>query len=183
VHSVRGITLSVRELNPTTVERNTERMTIADELAALFRRDLTRLAQQLPAFTDHSAVWQCVPGIGNSSRNLILHLEGNLREYVGRILGSYPYRRARDEEFAAFGIPLAELATRIEDIRRLVPAVIGRMSDAQMEATFPDDPLGSPISTRQFLVSLHGHLNYHLGQIDYLRRILTHGSAIEYTQL
>jgi hypothetical protein len=68
-------------------------------------------------------------------------------------------------------------------MRRLVPAVIGRLSDAQTEATFPDDPLGSPIPTRQFLISLHGHLNYHLGQIDYLRRILTRGTAIEYAQL
>jgi len=161
----------------------TDGMAIGDELAALFHRDLSRLAQQLPAFTDYSTVWQCVPGITNSAGNLILHLEGNLREYVGRVLGGCPYNRIREEEFTAFGIPLAELAARIEELRRLVPGVIERLTDAQMEAKFPDDPLGSPVPTRQFLISLHGHLNYHLGQIDYLRRILTRGTAVEYVHL
>jgi DinB superfamily len=163
--------------------RKTHRMDIGDELAALFHRDLTRLAQQLPAFTDQDAIWQCPPGVTNSAGNLILHLEGNLREYVGRLLGGFPYHRSRDEEFAAYGIPVIELAARIDDVRCLVPSVVGQLSDAQMQATFPEDLLGSPVSTQQFLIHLHGHLNYHLGQIDYLRRVLIRGTAVQYTQM
>jgi len=163
--------------------RKTHRMALGDELAALFHRDLTRLAQQLPAFTNQDAIWQCAPGITNSAGNLILHLEGNLREYVGRLLGGFPYRRARDEEFAADGIPVVELAARIDHVRRLVPSVVRQLSDAQMQATFPEDPLGSPLSTQQFLIHLLGHLNYHLGQIDYLRRVLTRGNAVQYAQM
>jgi hypothetical protein len=124
-----------------------------------------------------------VPGIANSAGNLILHLEGNLREFVGRLLGGIPYNRTRDEEFAAYGFPAAELAARIEDIGRLVPLVIGQLPGARMQERFPGDPLGAPITTQCFLISLLGHLNYHLGQIDYLRRILTRGSAVDYVQL
>ena len=59
-------------------------MNLVDELAALFRRDLTRLIQQLDAFPNDQVVWQCAPGVTNSAGNLVLHLEGNLREYIGR---------------------------------------------------------------------------------------------------
>ncbi len=161
---------------------DTDHMSVAAELAALFERDLTRLIQQLSAFTDPPALWQCAPGIANSAGNLVLHLEGNLREFVGRILGGVPYRRVRDEEFSSTGIPAAELVERIEEVKSFVPRVIRQLSDPQMQAAVPGDPLGTRMSTQQFLIHLHGHLNYHLGQIDYLRRILTGGSAVEYVR-
>jgi hypothetical protein len=162
--------------------RNTNGMPIAEELAALFRRDLIRLAQQLPAFANPDSIWECAPGVTNSAGNLVLHLDGNLREYVGRLLGGLPYRRARDQEFGAKGIAIAELVARIEEIIRLVPSVIEQLSDAQMDSPFPENVLGSPLSTQQFLIHLYGHLSYHLGQIDYLRRILTQGAAVNYAR-
>ncbi len=148
-------------------------MAIADELAGLFQRDLTKVLQELQAFGDEDVIWRCPAGITNSAGNLVLHLEGNLREYVGRLLGGIPYRRARDQEFSGNGVPVAELAVRIEEVRGFVPRVIEGLSEAELEARFPEDPLGGPISTRQYLIHLHGHLNYHLGQINYLRRMLT----------
>jgi uncharacterized damage-inducible protein DinB len=163
--------------------RNTNGMPIAEELAALFRRDLTRLAQQLPAFANPDTIWQCAPGITNSAGNLMLHLEGNLREYVGRQLGGVQYSRDREQEFAAKGTAVAELEARIEEIARVVPSVIEQLSDAQMHTAFPENPLGSVVSTQQFLIHLYGHLSYHLGQIDYLRRILTQGAAVAYARL
>lgn len=157
-------------------------MSIAVELAALFHRDLTKLAQQLPAFPQETLLWECLPGVTNSAGNLLLHLEGNLREYVGLRLAGLPYRRERDQEFLAKGVAIADLAARVDEIRSMVPSVIRQLSDSQLDAVYPDDPHGSPRSTRQFLIHLHGHLNYHLGQIDYLRRILTGGTAIDYAQ-
>ena len=147
-------------------------MAITEELAELFRRDLTKLLQQLRAFTDEDAIWQCPAGIPNSAGNLVLHLEGNLREYIGRLLGGIPYCRTRDLEFSAKGVPAVEMAARIEEVRGFVPRVIEGLSAAQLDARFPEDPLGEPLSTRQFLIHLYGHLNYHLGQINYLRRML-----------
>jgi hypothetical protein len=158
-------------------------MSIATELAALFQRDLTRLRQQLDAFAGQDLLWDCAPGIVNSSGNLMLHLEGNLREYVCRLLGKIPYQRTRDQEFSQKGISHDALAARIEELKKLVPGVIEKLTDVQLQAIFPENPLGTPLSTQQFLMSLYGHLNYHLGQIDYQRRVLTRDPAVNYATL
>ena len=158
-------------------------MALAPELAALFERDLTRLVQQLQAFTDQDPIWQCPGGMTNSPGNLALHLEGNLREYIGRLLGEVPYARMRDQEFVTKGIHQTEIVRRLEEVRRLVSGVIAALSDEQLDARFPEDVLGVPLPTRQFLIHLNGHLNYHLGQIDSMRRILTSGTAVDYARL
>ncbi len=158
-------------------------MSLATELAELFRRDLARLVQELEAFADDESLWRCVPGISNSVGNLTLHLEGNLREYIGRQLGHIPYHRQRSLEFSLQGISAADLIQRIVAVKELIPDVISRLSTTELESTYPEEVFSAPLSTQQFLISLHGHLNYHLGQIDYLRRILTRGTAIEFVDL
>jgi hypothetical protein len=74
---------------------------LTGELAALFRRDIARLLQQIHAFPDDASLWQAVPGVNNCAGNLVLHLEGNLREFVGRQLGGVPYQRNRPAEFCS----------------------------------------------------------------------------------
>jgi len=152
--------------------------TLPDELAALFVRDLTRLAQQLRAFPDTAALWKLAPGVANAAGTLALHLEGNLREYVGRQLGGIEYSRDRPREFSARGIEQDDLIDRMETVRETVRNVIGALTPAVLEAPYPEPYDGAPISTRQFLIHLSGHLNYHLGQIDYLRRVITGDGAI-----
>ena len=66
-------------------------MTMTGDLVPLFRRDLTRLGQQIEAFSNDDVLWQTPPQFTNPPGNLILHLDGNLREYVGRQLGNVPY--------------------------------------------------------------------------------------------
>jgi hypothetical protein len=158
-------------------------MSVASELAQLFRRDLTRLVQELKAFAGDEALWQTPPGITNSAGNLALHLEGNLREYIGRQLGGVPYGRQRKLEFSLRAIPAADLIQRIGAVEELIPGIVSGLSQRQLESAYPENVFGAPISAQQFLISLHGHLNYHLGQIDYLRRTLTHGTAIEFAGL
>ncbi|MFN7980145.1 MAG: DUF664 domain-containing protein [Vicinamibacterales bacterium] len=147
------------------------------ELAALFRRDLARLVRQLDALDD-ARLWQVLPGVTNSAGNLLLHLNGNLREYVGRQIGGVPYVRDRPREFAAKDVPRAELTAALTELASLIPGVIERVTDARWNDTFPENVLGEPLTNRQFVVHLYGHLNYHLGQIDYLRRVLTGEGAL-----
>jgi hypothetical protein len=158
-------------------------MTEAEELAALFKRDLTRLIQELGAFPEDETLWRTVPGIANSAGNLALHLEGNLREFIGRQLGGVEYQRQRPLEFSTAGLTAREIATRIEHVRDLVPPVIAALTAAQRAATYPESVYGTPISTGQFILSLYAHLNYHLGQIDYVRRVLTGGGALPFAGL
>ncbi len=153
-------------------------MSIAKELADLFRRDITRLGQEVKAFPDDSTLWVTLPGTTNSAGNLALHLEGNLREYIGRQLGGVPYERRRPLEFSSKGVTREELAGRVTALQAVIPDIVLGLTDQALDAPFPEEVLGLPLSTRQFVIHLLGHLNYHLGQIDYLRRIVTEGTAI-----
>lgn len=156
---------------------------IAIELAELFRRELTRLIQELDAFPDRTALWLTAPGVTNSAGNLALHLEGNLREFIGRQLGGIAYQRERDLEFVPSDLPVEELIRRIEAVREMVPRVLASLEAQQMEAPQTHLSQDPPLTTRQFLIHLLGHLSFHLGQIDYLRRILTQGAALQFARL
>jgi DinB family protein len=158
-------------------------MSMQTELAALYRRDLTRVVQQLQAFPEGPALWQLAPGVTNSAGNLVLHLEGNLREFIGRLLGDTPYQRRREQEFAAKNVPAAELIERMEGVVELIPRVVASLSDEVLAAPYPSQVVGGYASTQQFVLALLAHLSYHLGQIDYLRRFLTQGGAIDYATL
>jgi hypothetical protein len=147
-------------------------MSTTNDLASLFSRDLTRLRQQIEAFPTDDALWQTLPGVINAAGNLALHIEGNLREYVGRQLGNLPYKRNRDLEFSLRGMSRHELSTRIAELSRSIPSVIKELSSEQMNLEYPEVVLGVATTTQEFLIHLYGHLNWHLGQINYLRRIL-----------
>jgi uncharacterized damage-inducible protein DinB len=158
-------------------------VSLAADLAALFRRDLTRLAQELRAFPDDGPLWVKPPGINNSIGTLVLHLEANLRDYIGLQLGGAPYTRQRDREFSQTGLRLDELRARIDSLASTIPEVLAGLSEADLGGMYSKKAWSAPVSMAQFLIHLHGHLNYHLGQIDYLRRILTTAGAIEFVQL
>jgi len=152
---------------------------ISTELAALYARDLTRLVQQLQAFPDTASLWKTAPGVTNAAGTLALHLEGNLREFIGRQMGQVAFTRNRPLEFSARDVEQAELIARIESVQEFIPRVIGALADAQLAAVHSEPYNNGPVNTLWFLVHLNGHLNYHLGQIDYLRRFVTGRAAIE----
>lgn len=156
---------------------------LAHELSALYARDLTRLIQQLNAFPDTATMWQTRAGITNSAGNLALHLEGNLREFIGRLLGHLEYQRDRPREFSDSGIEKAELIARLTAVRDEIPQVIAGLTVDELDADFPQVYVGRTLSNRQMLIHLDGHLSYHLGQIDYLRRVLTGDGAITLADL
>jgi hypothetical protein len=165
------------------MRRHNVGVSLSTDIAALYRRDLTRLLQELEAFPDDGSLWKTMPGVTNSAGNLALHLEGNLREFLGRQMGGVPYSRARDLEFSAKDLPKAELMSRVENLRKLIPVLINELSAERLEAMHPQTNLGNATSNLQLLIHLNGHLNYHLGQIDILRRVLTGNGAIEMAKL
>jgi hypothetical protein len=152
---------------------------LSSELAALYGRDLTRLMQELQAFPGTEALWATAPGVANAAGTLTLHLEGNLREYIGRQLGHIDYTRDRPLEFSARGVEQTELVTRIEALHAFIPRVIRELSEQTLASPYPESLFATvPMSTVQCLIHLNGHFNYHLGQIDYLRRFTTGAGAI-----
>jgi len=151
---------------------------LSAELSAVYARDLTRLLQELGAFPDTASLWKTAPGVTNAAGTLLLHLEGNLREYIGRQLGRIDYTRDRPVEFSARGVEQAELVDRIEAVREMIPRVIAGLSEEALETPYPEPLAGATVSASHYLIHLAAHLNYHLGQIDYVRRFATGEGAI-----
>lgn len=138
----------------------------------LFNRDLTRLYKEIDAYTDELILWQKAEGISNPAGNLCLHLIGNLNEYIGRQLGQIPYERNRPLEFSATNIPKKDLLEMISATQKVVEGSIKKLKSAQYKEKYPENVLGYDMTVHYFLVHLNGHLNYHLGQINYHRRLL-----------
>jgi hypothetical protein len=147
-------------------------LSVASKLASLFRRDLSRLLDQLRAIPSDDALWAAPPGVTNAAGTLALHLEGNLREYIGRQLGGIAYSRNRPAEFSARGVSREELIRRFTQVRDEIPSIVERLSDAQIDAIYPEVVLDVPMQTGEFLLHLYGHLNWHRGQLDYVRRVV-----------
>ncbi len=158
-------------------------MSVASEIADLLQRDLTRLLQEIDSFPNDEAPWKTLPGVGNSAGNLILHLEGNMREFIGRQIGGVAFERKRDLEFNTTGLSVSNLKERIGQVKELAPPIVAGLSAERLDSIFPQQVSKIEMTTRQFLIHLMGHLSYHLGQIDYLRRIVTSGQSVPFVNL
>lgn len=141
-------------------------------LKALFRRDLEKLVQELSQYTNESKIWYTEKGISNSAGNLALHLVGNLNTYIGLHLGNTGYVRNRELEFSQKDVARTTLIKMIEDTIVVIDKVMDELPPEQVEALYPIEVFGGPIYTGHFLVHLSGHLMYHLGQVNYHRRLL-----------
>jgi uncharacterized damage-inducible protein DinB len=151
-------------------------MSTAD-LSRLIRRELTSLRDELLAYPDERAMWEVPKGLPNSGGNLALHLIGNLRFFIGTQLGATGYVRDRDAEFAKRNVPRAELIAGIEAAADEVTRTIATLDAAQLDKPFPVEVGGNRLQTGLFLQHLASHLAYHLGQVDYHRRVVT-GSSV-----
>jgi uncharacterized damage-inducible protein DinB len=143
-----------------------------DALKKLFDRDLKRLEKEIKQYQNESTLWKTEGEIANSAGNLCLHLIGNLNHFIGHVLGRTDYIRKRDDEFNQSDIAVSELTDRIEKTREVVNDVLQRMTENQVTDRYPLEVFGYPMSNIEFLIHLQGHLNYHLGQINYHRRLL-----------
>lgn len=145
---------------------------ITESLQSLFIRDLTKLRTEIEAYQNEETIWKTDKNISNSAGNLALHLVGNFSHFVGAVLGNSGYVRNRDLEFSLKNIPKTELIQQIEKTTETVTITLENLSAEDLEKEFPVEPLGFTMTTGYFLIHLFGHLGYHLGQINYHRRML-----------
>ncbi len=145
---------------------------ILDSLRSLFDRDIKKLQAEIEAYTSDSALWQYQHDIKNSGGNLCLHLIGNLNTYIGNGLANANYIRDRDREFAVKNIPKSELLYMLDKTRAIVNAGLNRIGEADLSADFPMIIWENKTNMAYTLMHLHSHLNYHLGQVNYHRRLL-----------
>jgi Protein of unknown function (DUF1572) len=143
-----------------------------ESLITIFERDLNRLITEISLYRDEDNLWVIKEGISNSAGNLTLHLLGNLNHFIGSAIGHSGYVRYRDDEFALKNIPRADLVTSIENCILMVKNTIYKLTAEDFEKLFPIEIFGKPLTTGFMLLHLTTHLAYHLGQINYHRRLL-----------
>ena len=141
-------------------------------LRTLFKRDLNKLKMEIETYQNEEHVWVIDDGISNSGGNLCLHLIGNLNAFIGAELGKTGYIRNRELEFSAKNIPKNELVAKIEDTITAVDMALSNLDPAKLEEDYPVLVFKEKTSTGHFLTHLATHLTYHLGQINYHRRLL-----------
>lgn len=148
---------------------------LIDVLKILFTRDLTKLREEISRYENEGNLWRVAPGTTNSGGNLCLHLIGNLNTYIAAEFGGTGYVRDRAHEFAGKDIPVAELLVMIDRTIVDVNKGLDEIAEEQLFQDYPQLVFAEKTTTEYFLVHLAGHLSYHLGQINYHRRMLEAG--------
>ncbi|WP_269235085.1 DinB family protein [Flavobacterium flavigenum] len=150
---------------------------LIENLRLLFNRDLNKLKEEIEAYQTENQLWVIDKNIANSAGNLCLHLIGNLNNYIGAVLGNTAYVRNRPLEFSSKDVQKDQLITKIEETILMVNNTLDILKEADLEAIYPQIVFEKEMKLGFFLMHLSTHLAYHLGQINYHRRLLDFDSV------
>lgn len=145
---------------------------ITESLKILYSRDLKKLVAEIEAYQKEENLWKTDKNISNSAGNLCLHLVGNLNHFVGAQIGNTDYIRDRELEFSLKDVPRTELIKKVKDTEIMINTVLSQLSEEDLKEEYSRMPSEDKMSTSYFLIHLISHLDYHLGQINYHRRLL-----------
>lgn len=142
-------------------------------ITRVITRELKALRREIETYPSDGELWYVRPGITNPGGNLALHLAGNIQYFIGNVLGKNGYVRNRDAEFGDKDVPRAELLQEIDNAIAAVETGMSKITEADLAKPYPEAVGGVSSTTGAFLAHFATHLAYHLGQVDYHRRILT----------
>ena len=140
-------------------------------IANFYERDIRKLIEEVNLFRNEEDLWRTRGSVKNSAGNLVLHIVGGLNHRIGVILAQTAYVRDRDQEFISKGVERKDLVVQLEALIPMINKTLDALTLEDMEAEYPiffDYPNAT---TSYVLLQLLLHLNYHLGQVNYLRRI------------
>ena len=145
---------------------------LIETLKSLFNRDLNKLKVEIELYENENQIWLIDKNISNSAGNLCLHLIGNINTYIGAELGKTGYIRDRPLEFSLKDVQRSELINKINNTILVVNNTLDRLTENDLETIYPQIVFEKEMTTGFFLVHLATHLAYHLGQINYHRRLI-----------
>ena len=143
------------------------------EIIAVICRELRAVERELNAYQSEEQVWLVPDGLPNSGGTLALHIAGNLRHFIGTVLGGDAYVRDRDAEFSKRGVPRAELISELRQAEKVVRETLAGLEPAKLNEPYPLPVLNRRLNTGDFMLHLATHLAYHTGQVDFHRRVVT----------
>lgn len=140
-------------------------------LVEIFERELDKLAKEIDSYADENKLWETSGEVSNSGGNLCLHLLGNLNHFIGAVLGDTGYTRNRESEFSSKNVTRENLIAEIEKTKDAVLQTLSALPEERFEQNFPVQKHDETVKTDFMLLHLLTHFNYHLGQINYHRRL------------
>jgi hypothetical protein len=142
-------------------------------IAAVIIRELRTIERELNAYPGEELVWALPHGLPNSAGTLALHAAGNLRHFIGTVLGGGSFVRDRDAEFSRRGVPRAELIAGLREAEKEVRDTLPSIDAARFNEPYPLAVANRRVNTGEFIAHLATHLAYHTGQLDFHRRVVT----------
>ena len=143
-----------------------------ENLKHLYVADVQKVIAEVEQYKSDEDFWSVSDGISNSGGTLTLHLIGNLKHYIGAVLGSTGYRRERDNEFSDRGVSREEILVQLRSVIEMLEETFNKVSDEDLQKDYPEELGDKPQKTVAVVVYMLTHLNFHLGQINYHRRLL-----------
>ncbi len=145
---------------------------LVQELRKVFIKDLEKLKEEISLYRNEQNLWKVEKQIANSAGNLCLHLVGNLNHFIGKTIGKTGYLRNREQEFSLKDVQQKELVGMVGETITMLDKVMKSMTDDQLKEEYPLLVLKEKTTSGYFLFHLSSHLGYHLGQINYHRRLV-----------
>ena len=141
-------------------------------LLELYKKDIIKLKEEISLYKNESDLWLLKGDVKNSPGTLALHITGNLKHFIGAQLGETGFVRERDKEFSDRNVSKENLLKGLNEALEIVKNTLPKLSDEDLQKDFPIPFLEKVRPTIEILFILYGHLNYHLGQVNYHRRLL-----------
>jgi uncharacterized damage-inducible protein DinB len=142
------------------------------EITEIFDRDIQKVIDEISKYENEDDLWILPSGINNSAGTLALHIAGNLQHFIGAVMGNSGYERNREEEFDARDLSQNEILSELNKAKLIVHQTLSNMEPEYINENFPSKFQERIITNQYLLIYLSGHLSYHLGQINYHRRLL-----------
>ena len=146
---------------------------LSESLIYVYENDLRRVMAEIKQYEAEEDLWKVTGEISNSGGNLALHLIGNVKHYLGAVLGGSSYKRERDKEFSNRHISRKEIIRELENAIEIMKQTLGKLTAEDFEKDFPQEFSGQTQKTLPVVIYMLSHLAYHLGQINYHRRLLS----------
>ena len=145
---------------------------MTNSISQVMNRQLAQLKDEIKAYSNESDLQSKTGEIPNSADNLCLHLCGNLQHFIGAVLGNSGYVRQREAEFSRQDVAAAALLAEVDKTIEVITETLQEFDETKLTEPYPQDVLGKALTIEYFLIHLTSHLSYHLGQINYHRRLL-----------
>ncbi|MGB0376665.1 MAG: DinB family protein [Flavobacteriaceae bacterium] len=110
-------------------------------------------------------LWERPNGVSNSLGNQLLHMEGNMCQYLWATLGGHPDKRQRDQEFSATQGELKPLWKALEETLKKSKAVIAAASEDDLLKNYSVQAYD--LSGIGLIVHAVEHFSYHTGQVAF----------------